>query len=95
MKTTPAPNFKTRPSPKARVQFSGIAETAIEAACLTVAETARYLRISEQTVRQLCREEKLPVVRPVPRRILIVRKKLDEMIMHGTLGAKIVEPPTS
>ncbi len=61
-------------------------EKTIEPACLTVEETAAYIRVSRHTAYQMCREGKLPVVHPVPRRTLIVKRRLDEMLMDGTLG---------
>jgi excisionase family DNA binding protein len=61
----------------------------LEAACLTVDETADYLKISKQTIYLMCRAGLLPVVHPVPRRTLVVKRRLDEMLMDGTLGADL------
>ena len=63
----------------------------VEPACLTVEETAAYLRISLHSAYVLCRQGKLPVVHPVPRRTLVVKRRLDEMLMDGTLGASADE----
>ena len=61
-------------------------EGRIESPFLTIAETAAYLKVSRQTVRNLIEQGLLPVVRlsPLGRRIL--RKKLDEMAADGSLG---------
>jgi hypothetical protein len=63
----------------------------LEPAVLTVEQTAAYLRISRFSAFKMARDGKLPVVHPVPRRTLIVKRRLDEMLMDGTLGATIKE----
>lgn len=49
-------------------------------ALLTIVESARYLRISRNTAYSEARAGRLPVIR-IGRRVLVVRKLLDEMLL--------------
>jgi Helix-turn-helix domain len=80
--SSPSRTRRFQPSINAASNYS-------EPACLTVEETAAYLRISLHSAYTLCRQGKLPVVHPVPRRTLVVKRKLDEMLMNGTLGTDL------
>ena len=64
----------------------------LEPACLTVEETAAYIRVSRQTAYAMARDGRLPVVHPVRKRTLVVKAKLDALLADGTLGAVIVKP---
>ncbi|HET9342846.1 MAG TPA: helix-turn-helix domain-containing protein [Candidatus Eremiobacteraceae bacterium] len=66
-----------------------------EPAVLTVEETAAYLRISPHSAYIMSRNGLLPIVRPLKRRTLVIKKLLDEAIVDRTLGTRIFEPAAS
>jgi len=60
----------------------------MESLTLTVEETAKLLRISRNTAYMLANEGKLPVVR-LGRRLLVPRKRLDDLLAGGWQPPKV------
>jgi excisionase family DNA binding protein len=51
---------------------------------LTVKQASAYSTLSVVTLRRLIRDGRLPVARPTPRRVVIARRQLDDLLAGGT-----------
>lgn len=63
----------------------------VQSALLTVPEAARYLSVSEGSVRGLLKSGKLPEVRPLPDAVRIARSDLDTYIAGNRRMVEAVE----